>query len=239
MKTSVLQHNNNNSTLHSFLIASGIYAILFFGIFYSAKNFLPKDVGLQTRAIAISLSHFSPSTKEPLPTPKEEVTPKPTPIEKPKPIQKPLPKPKPIAKPIKQVESVQPTPIKPIENVENTKEMATEAKNALATPKQMGNVPETLTFGKVNDPFLISVKQAIDKNLEYPRKARMLRMTGIVMVEFTLLKEGGLENVKIIESSQHQLLDKSAIKTIMRATNDFPIPKNNVIIQIPIQYLLT
>ena len=64
-------------------------------------------------------------------------------------------------------------------------------------------------------------------------------MTGIVMVEFTLLKEGGLENVRIIESSQHQLLDKSAIKTIMRATNDFPIPKNNVIIQIHIQYLLT
>ena len=59
------------------------------------------------------------------------------------------------------------------------------------------------------------------------------------MVEFKLSKNGELDNVKVIRSSKHNILDKSAIKTILSAGRDFPRPKNDVIIQIPIQYVLT
>ncbi|MCL9820120.1 energy transducer TonB [Helicobacter colisuis] len=235
MKTLALQHKPNNSTLQSFLVASGIYAVIFLSLFYGSSYLVPKDIGLQTQTMAISLMHFAQNPavqKSALQPIQEEIkTPqKPKVMEKPKPIQK--------AKPIKE------------KNVQNTKSLpqpkpildqATHAQPP-ATPSVSNaqtQAPSTLTFGKVNDPFLLSIKQAIDKNLQYPRKARMLRMAGIVMVEFKLFKNGELGNVKVIQPSKHSLLDRSAIKTILSAGRDFPTPKNDVIIQIPIQYVLT
>lgn len=239
MKTLASQHKLNNSTLQSFLVASGIYAIIFLSLFYGSSYFLPKDIGLQTQTMAISLTHFtqSPAVQKSTPPPiQEEIkTPqKPKVMEKPKEIKKIEPIKEKIVQNSKPISKPKP---KPTTNQMAKTQPPTNTPNISNT--QANQASSTLTFGKVNDPFLLSVKQAIDKNLQYPRKARMLRMTGIVMVEFKLFKNGELGNVKVIQPSKHTLLDESAIKTILSAGRDFPTPKNDVIIQIPIQYVLT
>ena len=224
MKISALPRNNNN-TLYSFILASIIYAFLIFSVFIVGKNFTSKDVGLQTQNLAISLNKFTPDVSQVQPL--QPPLPQPEPIQK---INKPLPKkvkPKHHRKETKMIQ-----PLAPQEVLES------HIPEDAFTPAPTNDTPSMLTFGKNNDPFLLAIKQAIDKNLHYPRKARMMRAEGIVTVEFTLLASGGVRNVKVIDSSGNPILDKSAIRTILDAQESFPLAKNNVIIQIPIQYHL-
>ncbi|WP_104721250.1 energy transducer TonB [Helicobacter mesocricetorum] len=224
MKTSVLPRNSN-STLYSFIMASAIYGFLILSVLIVGKNFTSKeDVGLQTQNLAISLNQFMPDTPQVQPL----QPPMPKPIQK---INKPLPKKTKPKHHRKEYKMVQPSPQEalepPIQKV---------ASNPNPTPTNQA--PQMLTFGKNNDPFLLAIKQAIDRNLHYPRKARMMRIEGVVTIEFTLLAGGGVQSVKIIKSSGNPILDKSALRTIFDAQESFPSAKNNVIIQIPIQYHL-
>lgn len=223
MKISALLHNNNR-ILHSFLLASGIYGLLAFSVFYMRENFIPKDVGLQNQSIAISLNQFIPNTPQIQPQ---------APMPPLKPIEniKSLPK---KAKPKhyhKEAKMVQPIPKEVVEP-----QIQEVAVNPNLAPTN--TAPQMLTFGKNNDPLLLAIKQAIDKNLHYPRKARMMRVEGIVTLEFTLLASGGVQNVRIINSSGNPILDKSALRTIFDSQESFPLVQNNMIIQIPIQYHL-
>lgn len=225
MKISALLHNNNR-ILYSFLLASGIYGLLAFSIFYVRENFIPKDVGLQNQNIAISLNQFIPNAPSQI-QPIEPSMPQPKPIEK----IKSLPK---KAKPKhyhKEAKMVQPIPKEVVEP-----QIQEVAVNPNLAPTN--TAPQMLTFGKNNDPLLLAIKQAIDKNLHYPRKARMMRVEGIVTLEFTLLASGGVQNVRIINSSGNPILDKSALRTIFDSQESFPLVQNNMIIQIPIQYHL-
>ncbi len=226
MKISALLHNNNR-ILHSFLLASGIYGLLAFSIFYVTENFILKDVGLQNQSIAISLNQFIPNTPQMQPQ---------APMPPLKPIDKIKPLPK-KAKPKhhrKEAKMVQPIPKEVVEP--QIQKVAVNPNPTLtnATP----TTPQMLTFSKNDDPLLLAIKQAIDKNLHYPRKARMMRVEGIVTLEFTLLASGGVQNVRIINSSGNPILDKSALRTIFDSQESFPLVQNNMIIQIPIQYHL-
>lgn len=218
MKTSASPQKNR--TLKAFFIAFGIYSIAIFSLLY-ANTKLPQNVGVQPQSISIALTQFVAQTT---PTPQEI-----KPIEEIKEIQKPIKKKK---KRKKKKEPI-PTP----QNIAQTESKTQPSTNTTTAP-QATQEPQTLVFGKTNDPFLISIKQAIDKNLHYPRKARMMKLSGIVNIKFELLKDGRVQNIKIIDSSGHGILDKSAHKTILDARAYFPQPKNNVTIQIPIQYKL-
>jgi len=59
----------------------------------------------------------------------------------------------------------------------------------------------------------------------YPKSARLRRMEGDVMVEFTLQADGTLTELKIAGSSGHDLLDTTA-KEIMIASSPFPAPSS-------------
>ncbi|CAM2881337.1 energy transducer TonB [Helicobacter burdigaliensis] len=238
MKTLVLQPKNN-STEVSFLISCGIYFGIFMLIFLAQRHFIPKDVGLQTTTLAISLKQFSESKQTQAPKAQEMAKPKPIeekPIIKPiqKPIVKPIAKPKPQNKPIvkQRAEPKMATNEKP---QPQTTEQTAQANH---TPNVSQKSSSVLTFGKNNDPFLIAIKQAIDANLDYPRKARMMRAVGVVLVEFKLLGGGGVEDIRVIKGSTHAILDNSSIKTIKKASYSFPAPKKDVIIRIPIEYNL-
>ncbi|MDE5591536.1 MAG: energy transducer TonB [Helicobacter sp.] len=231
MKTLASQPSRNN-TLYSFFLASIIYAIFIFGIFYVKKNFTPKDIGLQTQSsISIQLNQFMPQAQQIQPTP---IPPQVKPLKKkhkPKPIQKKIDQSKPIPTPKQEYVMTN--------QESNIQESSTiEEATPITAQEAISNAPSMLTFGKDNDPFLLAIKQAIDKNLDYPRKARMLRIEGTVVLEFTLLKNGEVKDIKILQSSGNHILDKSALKTIAQAQKSFPIAKNNITIQIPIQYHL-
>lgn len=91
---------------------------------------------------------------------------------------------------------------------------------------------------KQNDSLLKEIKNAIDDAKHYPRKARKMRMQGEVLVEFIWSKDKELKNLKIIQGSKYEILNKGAIKTIEIASKNFPRYEKDYRIRIPIVYQL-
>lgn len=113
----------------------------------------------------------------------------------------------------------------------NTQEAKTIAKTAEAT-EQM----QTLSYGNSDDPFLKELKTAIDRAGIYPRIARKMRLEGEIWLEFIWTKNSKLEDLKITKKSSHDILDKSALETIIKASRNFPKHHKTIKIQVPIIY---
>lgn len=105
-----------------------------------------------------------------------------------------------------------------------------------AQPAQIG----TLAYGKDDNPFLREIKAAIDKAARetYPRQAVKMRLSGRVWLEFVWRTNSTLQAVRIVQSSGSQLLDRNVFKIVARASKDFPAYKDDIRIQIPIDYNL-
>ncbi|TQR30361.1 hypothetical protein DMB92_07835 [Campylobacter sp. MIT 99-7217] len=99
----------------------------------------------------------------------------------------------------------------------------------------------TLALGQTDNPFLREVKKAIDEAARetYPRQAIRMNLTGTVLLEFVWLHNKILEQVKIISTSGHKILDSHTLKIIQKAARNFPQYKESVRIQIPVTYNLT
>ena len=82
------------------------------------------------------------------------------------------------------------------------------------------------------------IREAIVRHRYYPRIARRGRKEGVVEVSFELMPGGKLQNLKLVRSSGHKILDRAALETIRRASREFPKPKERVSIRIPIEYRL-
>lgn len=110
------------------------------------------------------------------------------------------------------------------------------AQVANAQPTQIG----TLAYGKDDNPFLREIKAAIDKAARetYPRQAVKMRLSGRVWLEFVWRTNNSLQAVRIVQSSGSQLLDRNVFKIVARASKDFPAYKDDIRIQIPIDYNL-
>lgn len=113
----------------------------------------------------------------------------------------------------------------------NTQESKTITKTAEAT-EQM----QTLSYGNSDDPFLKKLKTAIDRAGIYPRIARKMRLEGEIWLEFIWTKNSKLEDLKITKKSSHDILDKSALETIIKASRNFPKHHKTIKIQVPIIY---
>lgn len=90
-----------------------------------------------------------------------------------------------------------------------------------------------------NLSLLKQIQKAIQQAQIYPKQARKMRMQGIVKVEFLWTKNKGLEDLKIIQSSGYDLLDKSALKSIRKASLYFPYYESDLRIVLPIAYELS
>lgn len=91
---------------------------------------------------------------------------------------------------------------------------------------------------KYEDENLSAIREAILSYLKYPPIARRMGWEGTVIVRFTLLPDGKLEESGIERSSGHGILDRSALEAVRLAHRNFPKPKDRVTIVIPIVYKL-
>lgn len=78
----------------------------------------------------------------------------------------------------------------------------------------------------------------IRKKLSYPVIARKKGWQGTVTVSFIVCEDGGVRDIRIVESSGISLLDKSAIKTVEEA-RPFPKPPTQAEIIVPIAFTLS
>ncbi len=84
---------------------------------------------------------------------------------------------------------------------------------------------------------LYEITQLIKENLYYPRRARKRGIEGKVNIKFTLLKDAGIKNIQVLNSS-HKILSRAAVKTIEELSQKFPKPQEDLVLTIPIVYSL-
>jgi len=185
-------------------------------------------------------------TKKVKPTPKKRKKPpkvkKPPkkrkiPLKKKKPVP-PKPKPKIVEKPKPQVveektvgvqekaEEVIITPTqKPVLSSAAVKEIAKPV-TPKTTPKEQ--------YIKSN---ISEIMGLLRKHLYYPRMARKRHIEGKVVVEFELLIDGSIQNIKIIEAHR-EILGRAAVTTIERLEGKLPKPSEKLLLKVPIMYKL-
>lgn len=81
------------------------------------------------------------------------------------------------------------------------------------------------------------IRQLIQQNLTYPSIARKFKWAGRVNVSFMVRENGRADNIRILESSGYDILDKNVIETI-KAVSPFPKPPVMAELHIPIIYHL-
>ena len=74
------------------------------------------------------------------------------------------------------------------------------------------------------ESFLRELRLLIERHKFYPALAKKLGQYGQVSISFNLSKNGEINNVKILGSSQYPILDEAAIKTINSIGRFKPIP---------------
>lgn len=223
-----------NRYLNSFFITSGVYFIASFFLFFVFADMLITPPAKEEMVTKISLNSVSIVEPQPVvePTPEPIVEPQPV-IEKPKPVKNKPEKPKKEHK-------------KPVEKVVQKEEVAevvaavppppkTEPKEEVSAPTMNQNQIDT-----IETKYLAKVRATIEKNKIYPKAAKRLNQTGKVNVNFDILKNGEIRNVKVLGKSSFAKLDEASIELLIKISNFDEIPeelkKSVWNVTIPIDY---
>ncbi|MCG3672281.1 TonB family protein [Aliarcobacter butzleri] len=223
-----------NRYLNSFFITSGVYFIAAFFLFFVFADMLITPPAKEEIVTKISLNSVSIVEPQPVvePTPEPIVEPQPI-IEKPKPVKNKPEKPKKEHK-------------KPVEKIVQKEEVAevvaavppptkTPQKEEVSAPSINQNQIDT-----IETKYLAKVRATIEKNKIYPKAAKRLNQTGKVNVNFDILKNGEIRNVKVLGKSSFAKLDEASIELLIKISNFDEIPeelkKSVWNVTIPIDY---
>ncbi|MHB1661368.1 MAG: energy transducer TonB, partial [bacterium] len=72
--------------------------------------------------------------------------------------------------------------------------------------------------------YLLHVKNKIENVWEYPYRARRQGLSGLLVIEFSINKNGSIHSISILRSSGKIILDKAAVKAIRDAARYNPFP---------------
>lgn len=222
-----------------------LYGALALGAYQLLHSPKPQitDLSLGNATIDLDLGQFvAAPSPEPAQEPAQEEMPPPEPETQHEPVPAPqLQTAKPQVKPEPKVQA-RPEPVTAKKRKAHHKsrrhEVAkTQAKRGGGGPS--GASQRVLILGKDQHPVLLGIKKAIDGNLLYPRKARVMRLEGVAVVQFTYTKERKLRSLRLIKGTGHQLLDEAALSAIKRALSSFPQVSENYTLRLPIRFELT
>jgi len=106
------------------------------------------------------------------------------------------------------------------------------------TLKEVAMAKRSEPSGKVEEAQFSIISKLVREHLEYPYLARRMGWEGEVLLFFRLNPTGEVEEIKVLKSSGFEVLDKSAVNAVKRASKHFPRPKQIVLIKLPIQFKL-
>jgi len=106
---------------------------------------------------------------------------------------------------------------------DNTLYSGTNSPGATSKNESHGKINE-VDLNKSNEDFFYYkiVKEKIIKKIVYPEIARRRNIEGNVKIGFIVLRNGEVEEIKVIKSSKYEILDKNSINIIKSA---LPFPK--------------
>ena len=218
--------------LNSFLISSFIYVSIFASLFFVMDDV--KKVNIKNEK-TIALNHISLVQQK-------KITKK---VEKPKPKKKNPPKKvvkKVVKKPVQKIKEVKTLKSK-IKKIVKAKEKIVKKEIVEKEEEKIEQVQLKKTVIKrdykkefINN-HLKKIIALIQKNMQYPKRAKQFNIQGEVLIEFTLTKEGITKNFKAIKG--HKLLKKSTINAIKKASKYFPKVQKRLELIVPVAYNLT
>lgn len=136
-----------------------------------------------------------------------------------------------------------------INNTTNASDISIRNKNTLANdshkaPVAKNNIDSAVNssksytaedrYVKVNFTY---IRDIIQKNIAYPHMARKRGLEGKVVVSFTVCADGEAQDITITESSGFEILDRSAVEAVRKAS-PFPKPPVKAALIIPVVYKL-
>ncbi len=182
------------------------------------KHAKPKKIKPKPRIVK------PPKPKPPVAKPVEKIKPKAKPAPKPKPV----PKPKAVPKP-EPVKEKPPTPakVKPDENFDPFAPLASSTDKKVSAKKASTSRPELADLvGKQlstseKERYIALMQAAVQNQWKVPISTTQFTDP---LVEMTLLPNGDVASVKILESSGNDVLDASLIRAI-KAAAPFQLPR--------------
>ena len=231
--------------------------------FLLSHNFSEIKIGEQ-KPIKIALNSFTPVPQTTAPQISEQVLiPEPTPPAPPPPPEPPKPEPKKIERPKPEPKKVEKKPLpKPEPRPEPKTEPKVEPQPAITAPapiatpapavnsnlpannKSIAAAPAQKVAQELNlsnaqsDEDFSKVIAAVKKHKSYPNNARRMKHQGVVEVRFLLKTDGSIDELKVTKSSGFESLDKGAIENILKASSEFPKPKEDRYLRFPIAFTL-
>jgi len=181
---------------------------------------------------------------KPKPKPKVKTTPKK--IEKPKPVQKKIEVVKEIPKVVPKVEEVVQEEVKEEKLVEEKQVEVTQVKQEKVIENKVekevvavedAHTREVRLEQTYLQEHLAKIRELLQDNLYYPRRARKSGTEGEVTVKFTLSTDSTVHSIEVL-SSKSEILSRAAIKTIEDLSGDFPKPPQEITLHVPIGYNL-
>jgi TonB family protein len=91
--------------------------------------------------------------------------------------------------------------------------------------EEIPSIQSRPSLSQIMRRFVQTVRRRIESRKRYPLAARKSLLEGRVGVRMTILKDGRLERIEIIESSGHRILDKAALESVRRSAPFPPFPK--------------
>lgn len=223
------------------LISAFIHVVIFATIFLNNKN---TEIIKKPEPIKITVVAMQIQKEEEIKPPEE---PKPKPPQKPKSIkEKKTVTPKPIIRPeiVTKAETlVEPEIItKPVIETEPTAKPEEVAQTKIIFKEPIEPIVSLEEMQNIKDIYLTNFRKTIEQKKVYPVNAKRLRQSGTVKVKLTLLHDGTIKNVHIMESSSFKLLDDATLKVLQEIAKIAPFPKElrdtEMQIVIPIEYKL-
>ncbi|HHJ20619.1 MAG TPA: energy transducer TonB [Gammaproteobacteria bacterium] len=219
-------------------------------VFLSTSIKIPVPVAPQATTLKLSVFKTS-APKMPKATPQ---TVQPQPVARQAPVKKPQLKPTP--KHQKKVHQKKKHPsVKPVKTkTTEVEEIITEPVQATpqptprqpapikAAPPPVASAPPVTAPASIDPQYKAQLQAAIERNKNYPRRAQRQRQQGTVVVSFTVLRNGDIERLHVLESSGYPRLDKAALKAVGTIAGKFPLPDSLMApswnFKIPIRYRL-
>ena len=97
--------------------------------------------------------------------------------------------------------------------------------------------------GEASDDYFDAVFARVQSALEYPRRARLERIEGTVVLRLRLDRGGRIDRMQVAESSGSLLLDRQAMRIVRRAAPFGPPPArlddDSLAFELPLEFVLT
>jgi protein TonB len=222
----------------SFIISLILHSVLFTLLLFSLKNVIQESK--KEEVVSIKLCNVVYEKRIEQKT-IQEITPQIQAEEIPKKIEKKVvPKAK---EALKRVETIKTIPVlqempKEIVQEQNTAKEAKVAEQIAAPSSELSLEQAAKKLEKdYLEEHLQKIVKLLQENLYYPRSARQRGVVGEVVVKFMIKENGEVERVDVLSSSS-EILSNAAIKTIENLSGSFPKPKENLNLQLPINYSL-